>query len=184
MISLMFPKSFTSEQATLYGYLLSDIPKGFISKAVEMVLKKSKFVPSVAEIREQAESLYRTSKGVVLSSAGKGWEAVDKAIRKVGMNREPKFNDEITDKVVRQMGWKSICLAPVESTSILRGQFIKLYNEAVDKQKKEIRNRRALGIQPLTKDTKKLSVKDRHIDIPKEVRDKLNLQLLANSKKM
>ena len=87
--------------------LLSDIPYTNLGTAVHMLAVRTKFPPSVAEIREmvcQAQSV-----GEDWSEA---WGNVLKAIGRFGQYQEEEAMAVLSDKaaaVVRQLGWKSLC---------------------------------------------------------------------------
>ena len=67
------------------------------------------------------------------------------AISRVGMNRFPKFDDPITSETVRRMGWKEICLAPVDSTSTLRAQFLRMYAQCAEREQEKRSNNALLA---------------------------------------
>lgn len=138
-IHMAWPK-FTKEQAMLYDRKLRDIPAELLYRAVDALVSEVKFLPTIAEIRERALSLYSQAAGVVPPDAGRGWGEVVKAISHVGMNRFPKFNDPITAETVRRMGWKEICLAPADSTSTLRAQFMRMYDLCSERTQETKRN--------------------------------------------
>lgn len=138
-IHMAWPK-FTREQAMLYDRKLQDIPDVILYTAVDALAGESKYLPTIAEIRARAKSLYEQAAGIEKPDAGRGWGEVVKAIGHVGMNRFPKFDDPITSETVRRMGWKEICLAPVDSTSTLRAQFMRMYDMCAERTKESRRN--------------------------------------------
>lgn len=144
MIQMAWPK-FTPAQGLLYDKQLKDIPDELLFSAIDALTKESSFLPSIAEIRDRARSLYKSVAGIPEPDAGKAWGEVVKAISHVGMNRFPKFSDSRTEETVRRMGWKDICLAPVDSTSTLRAQFLRMYREVAEREETTRKNNVALS---------------------------------------
>lgn len=143
-IYMAWPR-FTKQQAALYDRKLKDIPDEILFRAIDALINESEFLPTIAEIRKRARSLYAQAAGITPSDASKGWGDVVVAISRVGMNRFPKFDDPITSETVRRMGWKDICLAPADSTSTLRAQFLRMYREAAEREETTRKNNVALS---------------------------------------
>ena len=139
---MAWPK-LTKQQAALYDRKLKDIPDEILFRAIDALINESEFLPTIAEIRKRARSIYAQAAGITPPDASKGWGDVVVAIGRVGMNRFPKFDDPITGETVRRMGWKEICLAPVDSTSTLRAQFLRMYAQCAEREQ-EKRNNNAL----------------------------------------
>lgn len=144
MIQMAWPR-FTTAQGVFYDKQLEDIPDELLFSAIDALTKESPFLPSIAEIRDRARSLYKSAAGLPEPDAGKAWGEVVKAISHVGMNRFPEFSDSRTAETVRRMGWKDICLAPVDSTSTLRAQFLRMYREVAEREETTRKNNVALS---------------------------------------
>lgn len=140
LIHIAFDK-FTNEKGRLYLQMLADIPADTLQAAVYTLLNTSKYPPTIADIREKAEEITGIATGSANYSAGMAWESVQRAIRKVGGYGRPKFTDPICAKVVAQIGWMDLCMTPVEMTTALRSQFIKMYEReaARDETERQIR---------------------------------------------
>lgn len=144
MIQMAWPK-FTPAQGLFYDKQLKDIPDELLFSTIDALTKESSFLPSIAEIRDRARSLYKSVAGIPEPDAGKAWGEVVKAISHVGMNRFPEFSDSRTAETVRRMGWKDICLAPVDSTATLRAQFLRMYREVAEREETTRKNNVALS---------------------------------------
>ena len=71
-------------------------------------------------------------------SAAEAWGEVEKKIRWYGYYREVEALENMTPqvaKVVRYIGWRNICLS--EEPSVIRGQFLKMYQQVAESEQKE-----------------------------------------------
>ena len=134
----------TDEQAKLYLLMTNDIPEPVLLKSIEALIKESRFLPSVAEIRERAAALYNSAQGKEPPDAGRGWGEVVREISRTGYYGKPQIRDPVAAEVVRRMGWKEICSAPADETGVLRGQFLKMYAMLQESRREEHNNRALL----------------------------------------
>lgn len=121
------------KEGTFEAYVtyLADIPPEFIRAAVDELIKTSKWLPTVAEIREQARALWMNSKGLEEETAEKAWIALLQMIRKHGFI-EPKreaFTSAAAYQAMRAVGWTAICMAKNNELGFLHNQYISAYNE-------------------------------------------------------
>lgn len=121
------------KEGTFEAYVtyLADVPPEFIRAAVDELIKTSKWLPTVAEIREQARALWMNSKGLEEETAEKAWIALLQMIRKHGFI-EPKreaFTSAAAYQAMRAVGWTAICMAKNNELSFLHNQYVSAYNE-------------------------------------------------------
>lgn len=121
------------KEGTFEAYVtyLADVPPEFIRAAVDELIKTSKWLPTVAEIREQARALWINSKGLEEETAEKAWIALLQMIRKHGFV-EPKrkaFASAAAYQAMRAVGWTAICMAKNNELSFLHNQYVSAYNE-------------------------------------------------------
>ncbi|WP_276691187.1 hypothetical protein [Acidaminococcus massiliensis] len=135
---------FKEAQIQVYGAMLNDIPPTIQIEAVKNVIKTSKFLPSIAAIREEAVKLARGSVNLEQSIPEREWEEVYKQIGSVGPYRQPVFTNPITRMSVKAMGWQMLCSSDEKMMPTLRSQFIKSYKEIADEQKTRHRVNRSL----------------------------------------
>lgn len=122
--------SYPNSQATVetvaqYDRLLSDIPPADLQTVVDQAVAECKFLPTVAELRERWHTL---AGGLGQLTAGDAWGRVKDEIRRVGSWGTPKFDDPITARVVRNMGWLELCTSE-SPEGVDRAQFERMYNE-------------------------------------------------------
>lgn len=121
------------KEGTFEAYVtyLADVPPEFIRAAVDELIKTSKWLPTVAEIREQARALWLNSKGLEEETAEKAWVILLQMIRKHGFV-EPKreaFTSAAAYQAMRAVGWTAICMAKNNELWFLHNQYVSAYNE-------------------------------------------------------
>lgn len=119
------------QEGTFEAYVtyLADVPPECIRAAVDELIKTSKWLPTVAEIREQARAVWMNSKGLEEETAEKAWIALLQMIRKHGFI-EPKreaFTSLAAYQAMRAVGWRVICMAADSQLSRLHNEYLKAY---------------------------------------------------------
>lgn len=145
LLQLAYKKEFDEQQLDFYVSMLADIPPAALAAGVTYCIQHSKFLPSIAEIREAAQTGINLASGTHAMTENEAWGLVQKAIRSVGMYEKPKFDSPILQQVVDRLGWKDICQTPTEDTGILRAQFRRAYEESVQNQQK-IKDYQSAGV--------------------------------------
>lgn len=111
----------TEETVAVYHRLLKDIPATELQTVVDQVMAESKFLPTIAELRE----MHRKLDNVGRLTWADAWELVQKEVRRIGSYQAPKFNDPITTRVVATIGWRNICAS--EQPDTVRAHFRQMY---------------------------------------------------------
>ena len=119
----------TVETIAVYDRLLADIPPGDLQTVVDQCIAESKFLPTVAEIRERYHALTRTLGHLTATDA---WGMVKSEIRRIGSWGSPEFSDATVAHVVKRMGWRELCLSE-SPEGVDRAQFERMYNETVSR---------------------------------------------------
>ena len=120
------------KEGTFEAYVtyLADVPPEFIRAAVDELIKTSKWLPTVAEIREQARALWMNSKGLEEETAEKAWIATLELVRKHEF-KEPNraaFTSEAAYKAMKAVSWRSICMATDNQLVQLHRAYVKAYD--------------------------------------------------------
>jgi hypothetical protein len=111
----------------VYAMALADLDFELARAAVMRLVQTSRFLPTIAEIREAA-----VRDRVSLPTPEEAWGIVRRAIGQHGSYRVPVFDcDEIHD-AVRDIGWKEICLS--EQPASTRARFIDAYKSRVERR--------------------------------------------------
>lgn len=147
ILQLAYPTDMSRERLDMYVNMLMDLPPNLLASAVTYCINHCRFLPSVAELRDTAARATALANGDTdEDSAATAWGRVQKAIASVGYTGRPDFSDDpILADVVDHLGWKQICLTPVDDTAILRAQFRKAY-EAACQQRKNVRDFSQAGV--------------------------------------
>ena len=100
----------TRETIAVYQRVLSDVPDELLQGAALDAVSKSRFFPTVAELRDAALSIKRIGSGN--PSAFEGWEEVIRLIREKGHGFLPEFSHPWITSAVRQIGgWQRLCMS-------------------------------------------------------------------------
>ena len=100
----------TRETISVYSRVLSDVPDELLQGAALDAVSKSRFFPTVAELRDAALSIKRIGSGN--PSAFEGWEEVVRLIREKGHGFLPEFSHPWIAASVRQIGgWQRLCMS-------------------------------------------------------------------------
>lgn len=124
----------TKEQMAFWYDMLKDIDYPVLELAVKKLISEMVYPPTIADIRRAVVE----TKEISPLDAASAWGEVKDAIRYFGSYRKEdalKSLSPITSKVVQSMGWQELCLS--ENQMADRAHFIRLYENAVDRQKKE-----------------------------------------------
>lgn len=129
-----FPSTFArmtreqqSEFMAIYRRMLGDLDYAVANAAFERLLATSRFLPTIAEIRDVALAI---SAGEA-KAGGEAWGSVLRAMTQQGAYRVPgedfEFRDPVVLECVKSMGWRELCLS--ENQVADRARFIELYEQ-------------------------------------------------------
>lgn len=123
--------------SSAYERLLVDLDFAAVDAAVEKLTATSKFMPTIAEIREATAALYIGD----VAAGGEAWGVVLRAIGRYGRNRTPGVDfafgdppDPVALEVVRALNWRELCDS--ENQAADRARFIELYNQLAAKARR------------------------------------------------
>jgi hypothetical protein len=131
MLQAAYPAArWTEATVELYEAMLSDLDTELVRGAIARHICTSKFMPTVAEVREAAADI-----AVGPSRSGvEAWGDVGMAIRRTGSYGAPKFEDPLVAECVRIMGWRNLCLGDSPEAAD-RARFCELYTDLQRKQR-------------------------------------------------
>lgn len=123
-----FPNAQTNVGTSMaYERMLADLDHAEAQAAVERLIATSKWLPTVAEIRETAHTISIGEQ----RPGGDAWGSVLSAIKAQGSYRKPGidfvFKDPITARCVAALNWEELCLS--ENQAADRARFIELYDK-------------------------------------------------------
>jgi len=114
--------------------LLGDLDFKIVKIAVEKLIIQSPYVPAISDIRKQAVEIMHPS-----IDATEAYGEVRRAIKEYGYDYAPEAfgsMSPLTRKVCEYIGWQNICLS--EEPSVIRGQFLKMYEQLREREQKEM----------------------------------------------
>lgn len=133
-----FDRFETVEQAepvvVLWAEMLKDIPYELAELAVKKFILESPYPPTIADIRQQVVEILCGNE----PDAATAWGEVVRALNYYGYYRPQEAlasMSPLTAKIVKLIGWQNICMA--EDPSVIRGQFIKMYEIYMQRMRKD-----------------------------------------------
>lgn len=111
--------------------------------ALQKVIMKSKFFPTIAEIIEEGRSLMNYSQGTPTTE--EAWNEVMKAVRK-GVN--PEWSHEYIGRAVQVVGYHNICMS--ETIGVERGHFFRVYDRLLEREMDNATNAAVLQINGIS----------------------------------
>lgn len=123
----------TDLTAELYENLLGDLEAEIAHRAVARLVCTSKFLPTIAEIRDAAADV---SVGAARSGL-EAWGDVVMAIRREGSYGVPTFEDPHVAECVRILGWRTLCLGD-SPEAVDRARFAELYSDLQRRERQRI----------------------------------------------
>lgn len=122
--------------------LLSDLPYELLEAAIKKHILQSgnSYFPSINEIRTKATEIISPES----NTAAEAWGEVVKAMSEIGLRPYDKDSNKaldslkpLTRKVTEAIGFRTICMAEEEAVGVVRGQFLKMYDQISIRQKQE-----------------------------------------------
>lgn len=134
MLLQAYPQAqFGPASSALYERELADLDGPTALEAVRRLIRTSKWMPTVAEIRTAAADVRHGPKRLGAEAWG---DAMD-AVRKVGAyHPPPAFEDALVGECVRLMGWRNLCHS--ENGTADRARFIDLYDGLQDRARADV----------------------------------------------
>lgn len=118
--------------------MLNDLPYKILEAAIKKHILQSgnPFFPSINEIRTKALEILSPED----TTAAEAWGEVLVAVRNYGvynMEEGLKSLKPLTRKVAEAVGFRLICMATEDEIGVVRGQFLKMYEQMANRQRQE-----------------------------------------------
>jgi hypothetical protein len=130
----------TTATSEVYERMLGDLDYPAANAAVERLLATSKFLPTIAEVRDATLTVTGggTGGGGEIRPGGEAWGEVLEAIGRYGRNRTPgvdfRFADPVTAECVAALVWRALCDS--ENQPADRARFIELYDQLAARRRR------------------------------------------------
>jgi hypothetical protein len=112
------------ETVRVYAHDLADLPPSACALAVKTLRQTSRFLPSIAEVRQATAEIT----GGHLPDGDEAWGEVQRQIKQTGYYGKPRFSHPAIAATVRAMGWQELCAS--ENQVADRAHFLTLYGTA------------------------------------------------------
>ena len=137
MLQIAWSTDMTKERMKLYVSMLADVNPVTLEQAVANLIKRSKFLPSIAEIREECSALSAyVNAHDEMPIAQSEWEKVIKAVGTYGFEHGKEHLKGMTLQAARTV-WSSFDprMGHEYNEASCRAQFIKCYEQLIDREK-------------------------------------------------
>jgi hypothetical protein len=145
MLAEAFGQRITPIRLMAYDAGLSDVPLASLNAAVVRAIRESRFMPTVAELRE----LCGVASGCidVKDRPLLAWQAVRGAISHVGGYDSPDFDDAAINATIRELGgWKLLCDTETGEMHWLEKRFCATYSALCSVKLPDDQTKRLAGI--------------------------------------
>jgi len=136
VLAASYPKFEVDDlKVQVWHEMLGDLDYATANMAVKKLILENAFPPSIAEVRKAAAEIMNPD----VMTAAEAWGEVERAVRTYGSYQEIEALASLsprTAKVVRQIGWREICLN--EEPGVVRGQFLKMYQQVQERDRREM----------------------------------------------
>lgn len=135
---MAFPKSGMDEGALLiYARALSELEPSEVNAAMLMLLKTSKFWPSVAEIFDAAKTIRERVEGSAIPSAADAWGEAISLVKKHGVYKPWEYSCPEVEEAIEKFGRYELCMIEENAVNTARAQFMRMYDQIVTRNQKQ-----------------------------------------------
>lgn len=137
MLQIAWSTDMTKERFKLYCTMLADVNPVTLTQAVANLINRCKFLPSIAELREECSALSAyVNMHDEVETAQTAWEKVIKAAGTYGYDNGKEHLEGITLQAAKPI-WSSFDprMGHEYNEASCRAQFIKCYEQLMDREK-------------------------------------------------
>lgn len=137
MLQIAWSTDMTKERFKLYCTMLADVNPVTLTQAVANLINRCKFLPSIAELREECSALSAyVNMHDEVETAQTAWEKVIKAAGTYGYDNGKEHLEGITLQAAKPI-WSSFDprMGHEYNEASCRAQFIKCYEQLIDREK-------------------------------------------------
>ena len=137
MLQIAWSTDMTKERMKLYVSMLADVNPVTLEQAVANLINKCKFLPTIAEIREECSALSAyVNAHDEIQIAQSEWEKVIKVVSTYGFEHGKEYLEGITLTAARTI-WSSFDprMGHEYNEASCRSQFIRCYEQLVEREK-------------------------------------------------
>lgn len=135
-----------TQRIAIYRMMLKDIPPKLLNMAIQKSLCENKFLPSIAELIQQCESLNsEVHQELRVKEWGEAWGEIEKAMQSTPWGKTPQFSTPEITAAVNSFGWHDLQTSLAEDMPTVRAQMRRFYEDACKRSTAKARNEYALG---------------------------------------
>ena len=137
MLQIAWSTDMTKERFKLYCTMLADVNPVTLTQAVANLINRCKFLPSIAELREECSALSAyVNAHDKMPIAQREWEKVIKVVGTYGFEHGKEHLEGITLQAAKPI-WSSFDprMGHEYNEASCRAQFIKCYEQLIDREK-------------------------------------------------
>lgn len=139
-LGVAYNKEFTQEQVEIWYNFFAETKIEDFKNAIKRLINKSKYLPSIAEIKSEIATL---NVNELQLNAESEWELVLQAIRRWGRLDNIAF-EEITQNTIRAVGIHRLETIETSQIPFIKKEFIEIWNNKRDGVEKCYINQNAL----------------------------------------
>ena len=128
----------------LYVQMLDDLSVTEIKAALYKCIRTAKYFPTIAEIREAAESVKARANGTAKPTAEQAWFEAKENVRKHGSYQKWDYSCPEVKEACRSFGIEDLIMLSASEENVARAQFFKIYNSVLTRKKEEHENSQVL----------------------------------------
>lgn len=141
-----FGNSSDAERMATYTKMLEDIPAEVLQKVCLAAMEKHKFLPSIAELLDDARSLMgAVDPSLNVVPFAMAWEEIQKQMNDAFVYQKPEFSRTEIQAAVDAFGWMNLCETKIKDMPTVRAQMRRIYEDICAEAKESRVNNHVLG---------------------------------------
>ena len=145
MLFTAYGQAGEAERMAMYVKKLKDIPADVLDKACDKAVMESRYLPSIAELVQSAQSIAEQISGTGSPSWEEAWKQIEKEMRNTFVYGKPQFTHKEIADAVNAFGWEELCSVLTKDLPIVRAQLRDMYKSICERKKTQRMNSYILG---------------------------------------
>ena len=145
MMFTAFGQAGEAERMATYVEMLDCISADILDKVCKKAIMECKYLPSIAELVQAAQSLVQQATGTGSPSWEDAWKQIEKEMHETFVYGKPKFTHKEIEDAVNAFGWEELCSVLTKDLPIVRAQLRDMYKSICERKKEQRMNAYVLG---------------------------------------
>lgn len=147
LLQIAYRRDFTEEQMDLYIQRLAMLNPVVVKAAILNLIDTSKFLPSIAEIKEECAKVSAAVQCIEYISADEAWSMALQAAGSYGYENGLEVLPENVKTVAKRF-WQEICYDNVGNIPLMRAHFMRAYAAEEERREEATRIGAAISASP------------------------------------